>query len=116
MTIFIHILTTYLSDDNSTDKITHSNKKYVCELNDLVLKKLINLGTNHKQEFKQVLNKWPGVKTKIENAFKLSANLGVGANSVQSPRGTTATVTSNSAVSSQAKAPKIQLKNFANFK
>ena len=105
-----------MSDDNSTDKINHSNKKYVCELNDLVLKKLINLGTNHKQEFKQVLNKWPGVKTKIEDAFKLSTSLGGGVNSVQPSASTAAVTATNSVVSSQAKAPKIQLKNFANFK
>lgn len=80
------------------------------------------MGTNHKQDFKQVLNKWPEVKTKIENAFKLSA-----AEQTPKPINSTsihqghrqsgqvnATASNNS--SSQSKAPKIQLKTFGNFK
>ncbi len=90
-------------------------KKYMCDLNDLVLKKLISLGSRHKEDFKQVLNRWPEVKTKIENAFKLSTNAGGlsgGSGAVQS--GTAGQVSSTQ--SGQSKAPKIQLKTFGNFK
>ena len=101
--------------------------KFSCELNDLVLKKLLSLGTNHKNEFKAVLNKWPQIKTKIENAFKMSSS------SSSSDSKTTAyysnvvstgpanqfqfnNTNSSSTPGPSSKAPKIQLKNFANFK
>ena len=63
LTVYIHILATYLSSDN--DKSTgldlinniNNNKKQqlICDLNDLVLRKLISLGTKHKEDFKQVI-------------------------------------------------------------
>lgn len=107
LTIYIHILSSYLSDNET------SASKYACDLNDLVLKKLINLGTNHKQEFKFVLSKWPNIKTKIENAFKMSTAQA----SSQTSNSTASSFqqTSQSATAT-SKAPKIQLKNFANFK
>ena len=126
MTVFIHILTTYLSSNAEKSAINQATaKKYTSELNDLVLKKLINLGTNHKQDFKQVLNKWPELKTKIENAFKLSVN----SNTSTSPEPVSTTNSQHSQVtnvkevslgtpasSQKTKAPKIQLKTFGNFK
>ena len=87
-------------------------KKFSTELNDLVLKKLINLGTNHRVEFKQILAKWPAIKTKIETAFKQSA--GVESNTTATSNQSVQQVTNLAA--SHSKAPKIQLKNFANFK
>lgn len=97
LTIYIHILAQYLSDSAADFK-----------LNDLVLKKLLNLGTNHKQEFKLILNKWPDIKLKIENAFKTSQQIN------QQQMNASQTNTTSSA---NNKAPKIQLKtNFANFK
>lgn len=126
LTVFIHILATYLSENNNAERINQSNKKYICELNELVLKKLINLGTNHKEDFKQVLNKWPEVKTKIENAFKLSSSLnntnssGTNQHAVSKCYNQTNLANSSSSStshsSSQSKAPKIQLKTFGNFK
>lgn len=134
LTVFIHILAAYLSDTSSlADKTMNNqaNTKYVTELNDLVLKKLISLGTNHKEDFKQVLGKWPEVKTKIENAFKLAANTTSNAGNVPSqPR--QSSLASNGASHSSSKpasnssgfsadgqrvkGPKIQLKTFGNFK
>lgn len=113
-----------------------ASTKYATELNDLVLKKLISLGTNHKEDFKQVLGKWPEVKTKIENAFKLAANTSSAGNvanqparqSVQASNGASSSGPSNgdskparsgsgfSADGQRAKGPKIQLKTFGNFK
>jgi len=124
LTIYIHILTTYLSESDSINP----NMKYACELNDLVLKKLLNLGTNHKQEFKSVLNKWPNIKTKIENAFKMSttttttsvstnlASPSVNTNSNNNSSSQLAANKYSSTPGVGSKAPKIQLKNFANFK
>lgn len=133
LTVYIHILATYLSSDHMDDDCervdNQMNKKYICDLNDLVLKKLINLGTNHKEDFKQVLNKWPEVKTKIENAFKVSTSLSsvassssgvvVGAKSFGSNSKNERAPQSSkngSSTTSQSKAPKIQLKTFGNFK
>ena len=110
MTVFIHILAMYLNDNNVS--VDQTGKKYSNELNDLVLKKLINLGTNHRVEFKQILSKWPTIKTKIEAAFKQSVDSGA-SSSVSYPA--LSTPPSNFA-SQTTKAPKIQLKNFANFK
>lgn len=87
------------------------HKRLLNELNDLVLKKLLNLGVNYKQEFKQVLEKWPTLKTKIGNAFK-SSTLTPSANpnqNINSPQSFASTPTPNTP---QVKAPKIQLKNF----
>ena len=69
LTIFIHILSMYLNDptvEQSNNKLKSLND----ELNDLVLKKLLNLGFKYKQEFKLVLEKWPNLKSKIGAAFK----------------------------------------------
>ena len=97
LTIYIHILAQYLSDSAADFK-----------LNDLVLKKLLNLGTNHKQEFKLILNKWPDIKLKIENAFKTSQQT----NQQQMNASQT-----NMTSSANNKAPKIQLKTkFGYFK
>ncbi len=101
-----------------------TNMKYINDLNDLVIKKLISLGTNHKEEFKQVLGKSPEVKVKIENAFKLAANTSSGnAATRQSFQSNGSYNTNNSGASSNTsgpssagKAPKIQLKTFGNFK
>jgi len=117
LTVYVHILASYLSDSSSgsCEGGSQMTKKYMCDLNDLVLKKLISLGSRHKEDFKQVLNRWPEVKTKIENAFKLSTNAGGlsgGSGAVQS--GTAGQVSSTQ--SGQSKAPKIQLKTFGNFK
>ncbi len=126
LTIYIHILTTYLSESDSINP----NMKYACELNDLVLKKLLNLGTNHKQEFKLVLNKWPNIKVKIENAFKMSTTTTASSSSSSLSATNPASPSVNNSSSHLAnnlnqsstpgsgssKAPKIQLKNFANFK
>ena len=104
------------------------NMKYACELNDLVLKKLLNLGTNHKQEFKLVLNKWPNIKVKIENAFKMSTTTATASSSLSATNPASPSVNNSSSHlannlnqsstpgSGSSKAPKIQLKNFANFK
>lgn len=67
LTIYVHILGMYLNEESS------SSRKSI-ELNDIVIKKLINLGLNYKQELKHVLDKWPNLKTKIGNALKSSAN------------------------------------------
>ena len=122
LTIYIHILTTYLSESDSINP----NMKYACELNDLVLKKLLNLGTNHKQEFKLVLNKWPNIKVKIENAFKMSTTTTASSSSATNPASPSVYNSSSHLAnnlnqpstpgSGSSKAPKIQLKNFANFK
>ena len=119
--MFVHILATYLSENNKSESLTSTSKKYINELNELVLNKLINLGTNHKQDFKQVLNKWPEVKTKIENAFKLSASeqqtpKAQNSMSVNQRQVGQVNVITPSVTSSQSKAPKIQLKTFGNFK
>lgn len=108
---------------------SQASTKYATELNDLVLKKLISLGTNHKEDFKQVLSKWPEVKAKIENAFKLAANTSRAGNaanqparqSVQASNGASSSGAGQvgsgfSADGQRAKGPKIQLKTFGNFK
>jgi len=98
------------------------HKRLLNELNDLVLKKLLNLGVNYKQEFKQVLEKWPNLKTKIGNAFKSSTQINttptttnLNSNPSTSQPSYASGSTSNTP---QVKAPKIQLKNFnfSNFK
>ncbi len=117
LTVYVHILASYLSDSSISWEESRSqiSKKYMCDLNDLVLKKLISLGTRHKEDFKLVLNRWPEVKTKIENAFKLSTSVtgsgGSGLSSTGQSTGSPLTVQPG-----QSKAPKIQLKTFGNFK
>ena len=107
LTIFVHILGMHLYDismDNSNSSSEH--KKRSKDLNDLALKKLLNLGVNFKQEFKQILEKHPNLKANIGNAFK---------NDTQ----TAASQQQQSSQSNQqsSKAPKIQLNfNFSNFK
>jgi hypothetical protein len=117
LTIFIHILSMYLNDpaDESSEHHHHADlkiKRLTNELNDLVLKKLLCLGVKYKQEFKQVLDKWPNLKSKIGNAFKT-----MNANSIQSQSQTSAQNQMNSANQVSNKAPKIQLNfNFSKFK
>ena len=74
-----------------------------------------------------MLNKWPEVKRKIENAFKLSSSLtgastvdagdspSIGSRSFNNSGGGGSDTYSNSQ-STTMKAPKIQLKTFGNFK
>jgi len=115
LTVYVHILASYLSDSSgSGGGGSQMTKKYMCDLNELVLKKLISLGSRHKEDFKLVLNRWPEVKTKIENAFKLSTNSGSGGGSGAVQSVTAGQVSSTQSV--QSKAPKIQLKTFGNFK
>ncbi|RNA25164.1 hypothetical protein BpHYR1_003796, partial [Brachionus plicatilis] len=92
LTIYVHILGAYLNLEENDTKI----KRKQTQLNDIVIKKLLNLGLNYKQEFKQVLEKWPELKSKIGNAFKASASQKENAQ------------TSNQS-SSGSKTPKIQL-------
>ncbi len=94
LTIYIHMLSVYLSEERK-----------MFELNDIVLKKLLNLATNHKAEFKQVLDQHPSLKAKIGNAFK--------SNSASSVQHSHANSNQQQLQQQQAsKAPKIQLKNF----
>lgn len=95
LTIYIHMLSVYLSDERK-----------MVELNDVVLKKLLNLAANHKAEFKQVLDEHPSLKTKIGNAFK--------ANSANAQQSNANSNQQHQAQQQQqaSKAPKIQLKNF----
>jgi hypothetical protein len=115
LTIFIHILSMYLNDPN----VEHSDNKTRLlndELNDLVLKKLLNLGVKYKQEFKQVLEKWPNLKAKIGAAFKsmnAQTNQTVSSSSNQSNVGQQ----QNQQQIQPNRPPKIQLNfNFSKFK
>ena len=139
LTVFIHILSFYLNLNVDGPEVGAELRKRLLELNDLVLKKLVRLGKNHTQSFKLILNKWPSLKLKIETAIKASVSgvamatnsqsaapstpTAISSASVQvTPAVQTPTSTQSSSSSSAtaptpgAKAPKIQLKNFAAFK
>jgi hypothetical protein len=75
LTIFIHILSVYLIDKTTmmSKYKKQIDRNRISDLNDLVLAKLINLGKNHTVLFKQILNKWPNIKSKIETAIKSSS-------------------------------------------
>lgn len=88
--------------DSSNKENTNTNK----ELNDIVLIKLINLAKQYKQEFKQILEKWPNLKTKIEVAFKSIAPVN------PPPANQSQGAGSSNASSSTTKAPRIVLKKF----
>lgn len=70
LTIYVHILGAYLDSEGNDLKVKHKQ----AQLNDIIIKKLHNLSQNFKTEFKQVLDSWPDLKTKIVNAFKTSAS------------------------------------------
>lgn len=93
LSIYVHILGAYLDNEENDNK----TKKIQNQLNDIIIKKLIILGQNYKTEFKQVLDSWPDLKTKIGNAFKASAN----------KKESSQNFTSNQSTSN--KTPKIQL-------
>jgi hypothetical protein len=120
LTIFIHILSMYLNDPT----IEQTDKKLKLlndELNDLVLKKLLNLGVKYKQEFKQVLEKWPNLKLKIGAAFKsmnAQTNQALNSNSSSQIQSMSGGNSSQQQQNQQPnKPPKIQLNfNFSNFK
>jgi hypothetical protein len=94
LTIFVHILGMYLSDpsgvNNQTSQTTSSGIEFLrrsADLNEFVIKKIINLGVSYKQELKSILDKWPSLKLKIGNALKSSTQAstgGSGANYSQS--------------------------------
>lgn len=98
LTIYVHILGAYLNEEISDLKL----KRRQNQLNEIVIKKLINLGLNYKQEFKQVMDKWPDLKIKIGNAFKASASQTSETQNNNSNKTTSQCVTSS-------KTPKIQL-------
>jgi hypothetical protein len=113
LTIFVHILSMHLYDiSTDTSNTPNDQKKRSKELNDLVLDKLLKLGVNYKQEFKQILDKYPNLKTKIGNAFKSQTSNQQSKSSQQNHPGQ-----SQQQQQQQSKAPKIQLNfNFSNFK
>lgn len=71
LTIYVHILGAYLNLEENDSR----TRQKQAQINDIIIKKLLNLGLNYKLEFKQVLENWPDLKTKIGNAFKASANV-----------------------------------------
>lgn len=114
LTIFVHILSMHLYDiSTDTSNTPNDQKKRSKELNDLVLDKLLKLGVNYKQEFKQILDKYPNLKTKIGNAFKLQTSIQQSKSSQNNHPGQS----QQTQQQQQSKAPKIQLNfNFSNFK
>jgi hypothetical protein len=112
LTIFVHILSMHLYDiTTDTSNTPNEQKKRAKELNDLVLDKLLKLGVNCKQEFKQILDKYPNLKTKIGNAFKSQTSSQQSRLSQHNHPG------QSQQAQQQSKAPKIQLNfNFSSFK
>ncbi|CAF0928332.1 unnamed protein product [Brachionus calyciflorus] len=98
LTIYVHILGAYLNEEVINDT---KLKRKQGQLNEIVIKKLVNLGVNYKQELKLVMDKWPDLKNKIGNAFKASAN--------QTSNETQATSKVSNQSLNSAKTPKIQL-------
>jgi hypothetical protein len=76
LTIYVHILAMYLNEPPTGQQLQSNMGKRVTELNDLVIQKIFNLGKNHKQELKQILDKWPMLKVKFTNGLKLSTSGG----------------------------------------
>ena len=123
LTVFVHVLGTFLQqqeDDptKTTDATLRRKKKRSDELNAYAIKKLLALGLSHKQELKQVLEKWPALKAKIATAFKNSAATATSSGlSNQQQLAQQQQQQQNLAASQQNKAPKIQLNfNFSTFK
>ncbi len=114
LTIFVHILGMYLSDPTQTPNAqttTSSGIEFLkrsADLNDFVIKKIINLGVNYKQELKTILEKWPSLKLKIGNALKSSTSATSGPSSATASG--SARMNSQQLQQQQAnKTPKIQL-------
>jgi hypothetical protein len=106
LSIYVHILGTYLTEPGTFGNVSPDALKRSYELNDFVIKKIINLGVNYKSELKQVLEKWPNLKTKIGNALKSSTQNASNNSSGSSSNSINANMTKTTQAN---KAPKIAL-------